>query len=216
MVCFTLACGANAQTTSRPGVPATASTAPAATATASAPGTAADAKSYVHPGTKMAFPEKVAGFTRVEVTKFAADESDVGVGYNADDPTLPIVVTVFVFPAPAVTKLAAETAEQAAARQFQRALEAVKTEIAGSHEDAKVLSEGEFVLRQGEQSHKGVKVTYDMNYRSGNQAVPTRSDMFLFLRGAWQIEYRVSYPKAAAGAAQAVIEKLMGALKWGG
>jgi hypothetical protein len=173
-----------------------------------------EGKDYVHPGTKIVFPESVVEFGRGEVTKFKEDETDVGVGYNFEERWLPIVATVYIFPVPTVRRAAGETDEALKARQSQRALETVKAEIAGYHRDAKVMAEGEYVLKEGERSHKGVKVTYEMGFNFSGQTVAAQSDMFLFVEGAWQIEYRLSYRKAQAVLARPYVEKLMGALRW--
>jgi len=196
----------------------TATSAPA-TGPASTTATASSTKpasTYIHPGTKFEFPEKLDGFTRIEVTKYAADESDVSAGYNATDPDNPIVITVYVFPAPPLIAAPGDGPDAAKTRQFDRALTAIKKEIAHEHEDAKIVSEADFTLKEGDRSHKGIKVTYEMSYTIAGHVVPTASDMILIVEGKWQIEYRISYPKAFAKTTPALIEKFLASLTWYG
>jgi len=172
------------------------------------------AKTYIHPGSQMAFPDKVAGFHRIEITKYAPDESDVSAGYNSDDPTSLVTATVYVFPAPVIPNLPSETPPAARARQFERALAAVKKEITDAHPGAKLISEAEFVLNQVGRSHKGKKVSYEMAFNDGARPVNSCSDMYLFLSGKWLIEYRISCPKTSAAAAQRAINEFLTALTW--
>jgi hypothetical protein len=171
---------------------------------------------YTHAGTEMIFPEHIGKFQRVQITQFAPDEKDVGVGYNLYDPVSPISATVYIYLAPSVvsTGSSPEVVEAAKALMFHSHLNDVKQEIMQVHPDAKLISENSCVVTIGEQSRKGQKVTFEFAYVFGTKPQDSISQLYLFQNDGWMIKYRFTFPKATAATSEAVVMDFLKKLAW--
>src|SRR6185369_3115370 len=171
---------------------------------------------YKHAGSEMSFPENIGKFQRVQVTQYAPEEKDVGIGYNLYDPASPVIATVYVYPAPGVVSIGSppDVAETAKALMFQGHLNAVKGDIMRAHPDAKLISENSVVVTLGAQSHKGKKVAYEFAYAFGPTLYESISQLYLFQNNDWMIKYRFTFPKVTALASEAAVMDFLNKFEW--
>ena len=175
-----------------------------------------DQSDYTHAGTEMIFPEHIGKFQRVQITQFAPEEKDVGIGYNFYDPVSPISATVYIYLAPSVVSIGSspEVAETTKDLMFQSHLNDVKREIMQVHPDAKLISENSCVVTIGEQSHKGQEVTFEFAYVFGTKPQDSISQLYLFQHDGWMIKYRFTFPKVTAVTSEAVVMDFLKKLVW--
>ncbi len=155
---------------------------------------------YLQAPSGMAYPESVGEFHRISIIRYEPDGSDLSAGYNRAEPQKEIVVTVYVFPSPAVRSFGSphsvieDARNHVCADQFKT----IQKEIMGAHPEAVLLREGATSLVQGNAKHDGHFAAYKVTNRkfAGRENVLLRSDAYAFCHagGKWTVEYRIDYP----------------------
>ena len=166
----------------------------------------------------MAFPKSVAGYDRADPHVYAADGTDVSVGYVRTGLVAGVSATVYVYPAPAVASFGSPPDVVAAARarlsrgEFDRR----KAELVDAHPDARLLDEGPVTLAQAGRPHDGWRATYTYGMDYHGSPVTLRSYLYTFCyvdpAGRWAMEYRLDYPTLVDNAA--LVEQLLHELPW--
>ncbi len=154
---------------------------------------------YVHPSSKIAMPESIAGFQRISVARFDADELDVSAGYKLTTSDQCIVATVYAYPAPSLTSIgsAPEVIAEARAHLTDREFEHRKQEIQHSHPGAALIEERDVVRTDGGLSYTGKLAIFEFESVFAGSKMTVRSHLYVFcyIGNKWAIEYRFTHPK---------------------
>lgn len=145
--------------------------------------TAAPPAEFTHRASGFRFPLHLEGFQRTEFHSFDAGETNVSIGYDADD----LAATVYIYPIGKDETLAT-MAEQ------------VTRDVAVAHKSVKVLEDGPIVIRPAGKEQKGVRRVYDIELkpdaaRREKDIFPDGhrpSYMYLFTSGPWFVKLRAS------------------------
>jgi hypothetical protein len=176
-----------------------------------------DIHSYIqHTASGQIFPAVVSGFLRVSTLVYDRTGNDVSAGYDYGDMHLPIVGTVYVFPAPTdiVSGASADTGAASRAEFLHQ-----KQAIALSHPDARLLHEEPATLPQPGLTLQGWHASYNFTEAFNGSLVPrlpvvqpVQSDLFVFccVRQHWALEYRFTYPVHENG--QTYLDRFMQSL----
>jgi hypothetical protein len=169
---------------------------------------------YVHKKTQMVFPEMIGNIHRTHVTRFDAAENDVGLTYSGNN--LPLVISVFVYPAPRNIAIlpAPGAAEAARTTLFLNHYAQLKSEVTNYNKTAAMVSDRDFDFHQGTENHSGKEAVFKLNYRFSLGEQPSSSLLYLFQTGEWLISYRITYPESFAKEFQPIVQELMQSIKF--
>jgi hypothetical protein len=176
---------------------------------------------YVQSASGMTFPPHVGAFDRGAVTRYQADGTDEGVGYNfvTVEPGVGVAATIYVSASPMVTNLGSpnDVVEVAEALLCGQQFDAVQAQIEGVHRGAAIVSEQAIARAHGGASLTGHAATYSFVAPNffGRNNVEIRSEAYLFCHvgGRWSVKYRFTYP-ADLAEARGVIDAFMRQLAW--
>jgi hypothetical protein len=176
---------------------------------------------YVQSASGMTFPPHVGAFDRGIVTRYQADGSDEGIGYNfvTVEPGVGVAATIYVSPSPMVTNLGSpnEVVEVAEALLCGQQFDAVQAQIEGVHRGAALVSEQAIARAHGDANLSGHAAIYSFVVPNffGRSNVELRSEAYLFCHvgGRWSVKYRFTYP-ADLAEARGVIDAFMRQLAW--
>ena len=169
-----------------------------------------------HTPSGMLFPSSQGEFTRVSVRQYDAAGLDVSAGYNFLSPSLPVAITVYVYPSPPVRSFGSPAdvvsgvKRTLAQGEFQR----VKNEIKQAHQDARILAEEEIVTPALEAPRSGYFARFGYFENFASQALPVESTVYLYcyVGGEWTVKFRITHPEGAN--AQPIIDRFLQNLKW--
>jgi hypothetical protein len=149
------------------------------------------------------------GFQRSNVDRYDAEGTDVGVGYNVNQPGRQIVVTVFVYPAPPV-RADPPSRARACADQFAD----IKRQIVTRHAGASLVEEARRPSPSPGFRDSGWRATYrfDEVFAGREQPVQSEADLYCYVHGNWFVSYRVSAPVAVDY--RGPLDAFMRALAW--
>ncbi len=142
---------------------------------------------YVHPGSGISFPEKAAGFTRVEPKSYDREGNDVGIGYRRiwyDGALLfRAEVTVFVFP---WAKTGAATSDDVFVGEA--------SEIAARQEDVRGIRDVRSSSRHGDHDVlvRAAEYAFRGDERMGR--LPMLALLAAFNDGPWRVTVRAPLP----------------------
>jgi hypothetical protein len=152
---------------------------------------------YVHVS-EMAFPPTVGAFRRARIHQYDEAGRDVSVGYEYRTAGGRIAAMVYVYPAPGLASTDSSGAVPAAARAglMRREFEARKREILSIMPDARLVAEGDAVLRQGAASFAGRKAEFMLERVFSGKRRRLASELYIFgyVGGKWIVKYRFSHP----------------------
>ena len=176
---------------------------------------------YVQRASGMTFPPHVGAFDRGLVTRYQADGSNEGVGYNfvTVEPGVGVAATIYVSPSPTVTNLGSpdEVVDVAEALLCSQQFDAVQAQIEGVHPGAALVSERAIARAHGDANLSGHAAIYSFVAPNffGRSNVELRSEAYLFcyVGGRWSVKYRFTYP-ADLAEARGVIDAFVGQLAW--
>jgi len=155
---------------------------------------------YVHPASKIAMPESVAGFQRETVTRHDADGLDVSAAYNLVTPTHRIAATVFVYPSPSLTSIGSppEVVAGARAHLTEGEFERRKQEIQHAHPGAVLVEQRDISQTESGQSYRGKFAIFEFEEAFAGSRALVRSRLYLFcyVGGKWTVKYRFTHPKS--------------------
>jgi hypothetical protein len=172
------------------------------------------AGSYLHKESKMVFPDRFGNLIRTEITQFDQNGTDIGVGYSGKN--LPLVITVFVYPAPDLYSIGSpqEVVDHAREVLFQNHYEGLKGDVLRANASAVLQTDGEFELAQANETYTGKLAKYKLNYRFSLGERPSASSLYLFQVGKWLVSYRVTYPETFAAEFEPIVRSIMQGLKF--
>ena len=162
----------------------------------------------------ITFPQQAAGFQRVDITMYTADEKNLGVGYNLTDAANPVAVTVYVYPAGRVISIGSPQNVVEGARQKleQMEMDSVIREILNAHRGGQLITKETSSITTGGRTIRALhaRVAYSEVFAGKRQAL--LGDVWLSAVGKWYLKDRVSYPTGNKTAAMKNVKKLMAAL----
>jgi hypothetical protein len=152
---------------------------------------------YVHVS-EMAFPPTVGPFRRARIHQYDEAGRDVSVGYEYRTAGGRIAAMVYVYPVPGLASTNSSAPVPAAVRAglMKREFEARKREILSVTPDARLVAEGDAVLRQGGASYTGRKAEFMLERVFSGKRRRLASELYIFcyVGGKWIVKYRFSYP----------------------
>jgi len=175
---------------------------------------------YTQPATGMVFPESVRDFQRDEVISYNSERTDESATYLREKDGTTIAISVYVYPVPGDlgTALAQSLPKEDLIGAWYMLGEQLFNEeeegIAALHPSAELVDGGEASFDQHGVSYPGAFSTYRYNEDFFGRVQKVRSQLHLFpmVGGKWMVKYRVTYPEAVDGAAQA--NAFIHALPW--
>ncbi|MFH1226692.1 MAG: hypothetical protein V1701_02160 [Planctomycetota bacterium] len=168
---------------------------------------------YTHPQSSMEFPEIVGHFQRFEITRFDESGLNVGVSYNLMNSSFQMAVMVYIYPGPRMSGPKTETASAAHQMIITNMYEAEKSGIIEAHQGARLITDTEVILRQGEIKQKGMVAVFEYDGVFVLQQQQLVSHLYLFNHNGWMIKYRFTHPKNITAVTEE-IDKFMQFLKW--
>ncbi len=159
----------------------------------------------VHAGTKMTFPQQVAGFRRNSSKRYDAEGHDLGIGYTRVWKRTLALVTVYVYPR---TYSREDRSQQSAAAHHAQVLAFVREKWGDVEQiDQRELS-GEFAgypctLVVSEHDHQGGARLFGRRARSISYVMAAKS---------WWIKVRVTTPRDTIETTKPAIDQLLGEL----
>ncbi len=152
---------------------------------------------FVHKPSRYAFPVAIGGFQRTAMSQYDTKGLDVSVGYGPGLKECPVVLTIYVAPAPRMTFIGAEetVVRSLETRWLDSAYDHWKREIMQSHPDAILESEDQ----KTQLGAPGKKAVYTFGDRE--------SKLYVFLVDlTWFLTYRETYPQSCSDQANAAIQ----------
>lgn len=149
---------------------------------------------YTQTSTGQVFPESLGSFSRVGITGYNAEGSDIGVGYNHS--SLPIAVTLYSYPAPAIKSTGSppEVIEAARNSLFVGAYNQSRQDIILAHQNNELVAESTFNLHQNDKVYSGRQAAFNYTDNFAGQVQPLLSHLYLFQAGDYLYKYRVTHP----------------------
>jgi hypothetical protein len=171
---------------------------------------------YVHAGTGFTYPASIEGYTRGRIYQFDANALDVSAGYDSADPTKPLAITVYVYPAPKLDtgELTPEEADKAREMMAGRWYRAEKREILSGRKASSVVQEKQYALERDGLTFTAEWTVFEFTDRFGKTQQPIRSHLFLFryVGDEWAIKFRMTHPKSFDATSE--IESFLSKLPW--
>jgi hypothetical protein len=168
---------------------------------------------FVHTFSRFIFPTNVGGAFRVNLDKYDEDGLDVSAGYNLS--TMPMKVTVYVYPA-----MEKGTADAVLSNHFER----VKADVKAVHPAANTLSADRFDLTPGNRSQPGWRAVFNYEEEDGGVEQPVQSELYLFLFEPdaslpgdvhrFYVMYRMTYPKAEKDSGEKEVQHFLKDFAW--
>jgi hypothetical protein len=165
---------------------------------------------YTQGPSGMVFPDSVAGFQRTAIVSYNSERTDESVDYLLGTPGKKIVVSVYVYPAPA--DIGAELAKALPKDDLIGALYMLSEQLFADeeqaivelHSGAQVLDEGETSLDQRGTPYPGYAASFRYREDFFGEVLPVRSQLYLFpmVGGKWMVKYRITYPATIDGGAE--------------
>lgn len=175
------------------------------------------AGAFRHSASGMIFPATVGEFHRAEIVRYDQDGMDIGVGYNLGTPTMAIVATIYIYPAPPLTSIGSpqNVIDDARSNLCNREFQSRKKEIADFHRGAQPIEETTVARPDMGPWIPGKLARYEFDEPIREVVQPVHSDLYVFCYagGKWSLEYRFTYPRRFDGTA--TIRAFMADLSWG-
>jgi hypothetical protein len=149
----------------------------------------------IHRHSGFAFPARVGSFARVTGHQYDADGRDISVGYNGD---IPVVVTVYVYPA------GAQSLETALVQQSAAVLDA--------YPGAAV--ELQRTVTVSPRAVEARAVTFRFSSEFFGKVQPLHSELVLARHGTSYVKYRITYPADLADLAGEDSGKFLQHFSW--
>lgn len=170
---------------------------------------------YIHHESGMQFPGMVEAFQRINARSYSATgQDDVGIGYKSILRYVPITVTVYVYPVPAVYRADSASPEVADPEKFlmDNSLNDITSVILSLHKDTVLLKKQTFTLQQNGRMINGRKALFQYTQPVDGAPQDVLSELYLFRSGPWFVKYRATYPRTVQSFAQDHIVDFMKSL----
>lgn len=145
----------------------------------SAPGTVS------HVAARAGFPERVGRFERGQVLRFA--ERDLGANYDYRSGEDFIRLSVYIYPAPAVSRGQRTSV-------CEQIMSGVSGAIVQQYDGARMNESGAAPALPGVEPGLGLRTVHSIrvNLRGGPEDARSESRLYCFVGGDWLVKYRVS------------------------
>jgi hypothetical protein len=150
----------------------------------------------IHQKSRFVFPIQVGSFRRERPTQYDQAGEDISVGYN--NYSIPIAVTVYVYPAHARSLTAEFTSRQA--------------EILHAHPGAQLVVTSNVTITPAKITALSASYTFEDRFAGAIQ--PLRSELLVAQSGERFVEYRVTYPVSMLTSAQNEIAEFEREFAW--
>jgi hypothetical protein len=153
---------------------------------------------FNHLPSRYEFPSSVAEFNRVALVRYDTGGLDISAGYNGGSSSCPVVLTIYVSPAPRMSFIGADPSlvRSLETEWLQSKYVHWKNEITGAHPQAALESE---VGTEQDGIH-GKKAVYKIGDSESELSVS-------LVEGTWFLTYRISYPTTCAPDAKMLIQR---------
>ena len=144
---------------------------------------------YLHQPARAIYPVQVGGFRRTDIYRYDQEGKDVSASYNLSTPAGRLLITVYIYPAPAA-------AADARARLCEEEFGVVNSAISRQHGNAAPLEQGAALAVAGVDPKLGHRSVYRFASPFGDRVQEIRSEahLYCFVGGDWLVKYRVSAP----------------------
>ncbi|MFL6845949.1 MAG: hypothetical protein ACJ8ER_13840 [Allosphingosinicella sp.] len=152
---------------------------------------------YVHGPAHAVYPLRVGDFRRADIYQYDSAGEDVSASYNLATPEGRLLITVYIYPAPAVSSPGSGAAE-ARAQACDQEFENVKAAISTQHDQAAPIEQGEALAVPGVKaglSHRSV-YRFRTPFDDRVQEIRSEAHLYCYVGGDWLVKYRVSAPAA--------------------
>lgn len=163
---------------------------------------------YTHAKSGFVFPETFGTFERVGVSQFDAEGSDIGVGYDLDDGSVLIALTLYVYP-PARTTSGDLV-------QLSEQFDLEKAAVSQAHGGATSSAAWTPPRTQNDESNPGHGIAFRYTEQFGGARQTVESLLYLFEYEGWLVKYRISYPASQAEAANLIAQIFVSGFRWKG
>lgn len=146
----------------------------------------------------ITFPETVNDFTRVSITKFNEQGTDIGVGYNHFGNQ--IALTLFVYPAQEIMSFGSpkDVIESAEKQLFDNTYQRSKQGILYAHQNSELVGEERYTQEKYGQ-HAGMHATFKYSEQFAGKFQVVTSHLYLIQIQNELYKYRVTYPVNSDG-----------------
>jgi hypothetical protein len=145
---------------------------------------------YLHRDAAAVFPVQVGEFRRAEVYRYDEDGRDISASYNLATPEGRLLVTAYIYPAPAAAR---DGQTELCEREFESAKDAIQSQHGGAP-----IEEGRGLAVSGTQRALRHRAAYRLTMNFDQKLQPVRSEarLYCYVGGNWFVKYRVSAPVA--------------------
>ena len=157
---------------------------------------------YFHRPAKAVFPVKVGQFRRLSLHEYDEGGRDVSASYDLHTPQGRIVVTAYIYPAPAISGRG-EAKQLSMVTMCDQHFAGVHQIIANNNGNARPIDQGRGLAV----SDFPVELTHRYTYRfrarfdDREQEVRSEAHLYCYVGGDWLVKYRVTAPVAVDGQA---------------
>ena len=167
---------------------------------------------YVQEQTGMRFPAEIANSVRHQVTRYAEDGSDTGIGYQVvKDGKMIAYVSMFFYPAPPIDSVT----DGARARACKQVFEGIKGDVRSHDPSTRLVSEQDVPAPFPIFHAKGLRASFaggSTSFDGKTQTVHDEAYLYCYAGGQWLIAYRATWPETYNASKE--VNALIGAVTW--
>ncbi len=167
---------------------------------------------YVQEQTGMRFPAQIANSERHQVTRYAEDGSDLGIGYQViKDGKMIAYVSMFFYPAPPLDSVSDGPRAEACKQVF----EGIEQDIRSHDPSARLVSEQDAPAPSPIFHAKGLRATFaggSTLFDGKTQPVHDEAYLYCYAGGQWLVAYRATWPETYDASQE--VNALIGAVTW--
>lgn len=146
---------------------------------------------YVHGPARAVYPVRIGGFKRSEIYQYDEAGKDLSASYNLATPAGRLLITVYIYPAPAASP-------SARSEVCDREFEAVGTTISSQHGNVAPAEQGSAIRVKGISRRLAHRAAYRFSIPFDDRVQEIRSEahLYCYVGGDWLVKYRISAPVA--------------------
>ena len=158
---------------------------------------------YLHRSANAVFPEKVGAFRRLSLHEYDENGRDVSASYDMATPEGRLVVTVYIYPAPALSGRG-DAKQVAGATMCEQHFAGVHQVIANNNGNARPIDQGRGLAVSDVPVELSHRYTYRFRARFDEREQEVRSEahLYCYVGGDWLVKYRATAPAAVDGQAE--------------
>lgn len=167
---------------------------------------------YVQEQTGMRFPAEIANSVRHQVTRYAEDGSDTGIGYQVvKNGKMIAYVSMFFYPAPPIDSVT----DGARAKACKQVFEGIKGDVRSHDPSTRLVSEQDVPAPFPIFHAKGLRATFaggSTSFDGKTQKVHDKAYLYCYAGGQWLVAYRATWPEIYDASKE--VNALIGAVTW--